>query len=72
MHSVSTTVSSQPMLNAASVLILDPLVLGCGFLLVLSVVSFQPLASYHPGTLSSYRGIFPRLLFVLEHADVGS
>lgn len=70
--SVSTAVFSQPILNAASALVLDPIVLGCGFLLVLSVVSFQPPASYHLGGLYPYRGMLPRLLFVLEPADLGS
>lgn len=70
--SVSTAVFSQPSLNAASGLILDPLVLGCGFLLVLSVVSSQPPASYHLGGLYPYRGMLLRLLFVLEPTDLES
>lgn len=70
--SVSTAVFSQPILNEASGLVLDPLVLGSGFLLVLSVVSFQPPAFYHLGTLYPYSGVLPRLLLVLEPADLGN
>ena len=70
--SVGTAVVSLPILNEASGLVLDPLALGSGFLLVVSVVSFQPSASYHLETLYPYRGILPKLLLVPEPADLGN